>query len=59
MEECRTVFKISPGKPTGKRPLGKPSIDGGTILEWILKKQTGILGIGLIRLRIGIFGEPL
>ena len=25
MEEGRSVFKILPGKPTGKRPLGRPS----------------------------------
>ena len=24
MEESRTVFKILTGKPTGKRPLGRP-----------------------------------
>ena len=25
MEESRSAFKISTGKPTGKRPLGRPS----------------------------------
>jgi hypothetical protein len=25
MEEGRSAFKMSTGKPTGKRPLGKPS----------------------------------
>ena len=24
MEECRSTFKILTGKPTGKRPLGRP-----------------------------------
>ena len=24
MEECRSVFKILTGTPTGKRPLGRP-----------------------------------
>ena len=24
MEECRSPFKIGTGKPTGKRPLGRP-----------------------------------
>ena len=24
MEECRSAFKIVTGKPTGKRPLGRP-----------------------------------
>jgi hypothetical protein len=34
-------------------------VTGRIILEWILKKYTSIRGIGLIRLRIGIIGEPL
>ena len=37
-----------------KEILGRPR----TILEQILKKQVPIRGIGLIRLRIGIIGEP-
>ena len=32
MEEGRSPFKILTGKPTGKRPLGRP------ILEWTFKK---------------------
>ena len=24
MEDCRSAFKILTGKPTGKRPLGRP-----------------------------------
>ena len=24
MEECRSAFKVLTGKPTGKRPLGRP-----------------------------------
>ena len=56
MEEGRSAFKILTGKPTGKRPLGRPR------RRWednILKKYASIRGIGLIRLRIGIIGEPL
>ena len=53
MEEGRSAFKILTGKPTGKRPFGR------IILEWILKKRVSIRGIGLIRLRIWIIGEPL
>ena len=34
MEKCRSAFKILTGKPTGKRPSGRPR----TILEWTLKK---------------------
>ena len=53
---CRSVFKIL----TGKRPsLEGVGVDGSTILEWILKKWVSIRGIELIRLRIGIIGEPL
>ena len=33
MEEGRSAFKIFIGKPTGKRPLGGPGVDGRTILE--------------------------
>ena len=38
MEEGRSTFKILTGKPTGKRPLGRPRRDGRTILEWTLKR---------------------
>ena len=34
-------------------------VNRGTILEWIFKKYTSIREIGLIRLSIGINGEPL
>ena len=53
-EKVRSRFKILKGKPTGKRPLVKPSLDGRTILEWILKKWVLKRGIELFRLRIGI-----
>ena len=45
MEESRSDFKILTGKPTGKRPLGRP------------RRRMPV--IGLIQLRIGIIGEPL
>ena len=38
IEEGRSAFKIVVGKPTGKRPLGRPWNRKGTILEWTLKK---------------------
>ena len=44
MEEGRNALKVLVGR---------------TILELIFKKWVSILGIGLIRLRIGILGEPL
>ena len=35
MEEGRSSFPILTGKPTGKRPMGRPGlgVDGRTILE--------------------------
>ena len=38
MEEGRSAFKILTGKPTGKRPLGRPRRRWRTILEWTLKR---------------------
>ena len=40
IEEGRSALKMITGRPTpaGKRPLGRPGIDGRTILEWILKR---------------------
>ena len=57
MEEGKSDFRILTG--TGKRPLGRPSLDGSTILEWILSKLASIRGIGFIRLKTGIIVEPL
>ena len=38
---------------------GSLGVDGRTILEWTLKRWVSMRGIGLIRLRIGVIGEPL
>jgi hypothetical protein len=38
IEEGRSVFKISTGKPTGKNLWGGLGVDGRTILEWTLKR---------------------
>ena len=56
MEEGRNAFKILTGIPTGKRPLGRPRRIWKDNIRMDLE---GIKGIGLIRLRIGIIGEPL
>ena len=48
MEEGRSAFKILTIKPTGKKPLGRPR-----------QRLVSMRGIGLIRLRLGIIGEPL
>ena len=59
MEEGRSSFKILTGEHIGKRPLGRPR------RSWEANfrrdpNEIGInTGIGLIRLRIGIIGEPL
>ena len=38
MEEGRSAFKMLIGKPTEKRPLGRPGVDGRTILKWTWKR---------------------
>ena len=58
MEEGRSAFKILTGKPTGKRPSGRPGVVGRTILD-TLKKWVSIRGLELIRLRIEIIGGSL
>ena len=56
MEESRSAFKILTGKPTGKRSLGRPRRRWEDNIRMDLE-EIGV--IGLIRLRIGIIGEPL
>ena len=59
MEEGRRAFKVLKGEPTGKRPLGRPRrrYEDNIRMDF---EEIGIMrGIGLIRLRIGIIGEPL
>ena len=56
MEKGRRAFKILTGKPTGKRPLERPR------RRWednIRMDLVSVRVIGLIRLRIGIIGEPM
>ena len=38
MEEGKSDFKILSGKPTGKRPLGRPRRRREDNIEWTLKK---------------------
>jgi len=38
MVERRGVYRVLVGKPEGKRPLGRPSVDGRIILRWIFEK---------------------
>ena len=59
MEEGTSAFKILTGKPTGKRPLGRPRHRWEDNIRMDLEETCINAGIGLIRLRIGIIGEPL
>ena len=59
MEKGRSAFKILTGKPTGKIPLGRPRRRWEDNIRIDLEEIGINAGIGLIRLRIGIVGEPL
>ena len=59
MEEARSAFKISKGIPTGKTPLERPRRRWEDNIRIDLKEIGSLRGIRLIRLRIGIIGEPL
>jgi hypothetical protein len=58
MEEGRSAFIILIGIPTGKRPLGRPGRRWEDNFRMDIKEIISIEGIGLIRLRIEIIGEP-
>jgi hypothetical protein len=32
------VYRVLVWKPAGKRPLGRPGVDGRTILRWTFRK---------------------
>ena len=55
MGEGRVVHRILVGKPEGKRPLGRPNVDGRTLLRWIFRKWEGV-ETGWSWLRIGTTG---
>jgi hypothetical protein len=38
MGKRRDVYRVLVGKPEGKRPLGRHSLDGRLILRWIFWK---------------------
>jgi hypothetical protein len=38
MVEGRGVYRALVGKPEGRRPLGRPGVDGRIILGWIFRK---------------------
>ena len=47
------------GKPEGKKPLGRPRVDGRIILRWIFRKWDVRVWTGSIWLRIGTVGGLL
>ena len=59
MEEGSSAFKILTGKRTGERPLGRPKRRWEDNIRMDLEKIGISAVIGLIRLRLGIIGEPL
>ena len=59
MTESRSAFIILTGKPTGKRPLGRPRRRWEDNIRMDLEEKGINAVIGLIQLRIGIIGEPL
>jgi len=38
MGERRCMYRVLVGEPEGKRPLGRPGVDGRIILRWIFRK---------------------
>ena len=57
--EDRSAFKILTGQLTGKRPLGRSRRRWEDNIRMDLEEIGINAGIGLIRPRIGIIGEPL
>jgi hypothetical protein len=47
MGEKRNAYRLLVGKPEGKRPLGRPDVDGWIILGWILERWYGLMWTGL------------
>jgi len=46
MGEGREVHRVLLGKPEGKRPLGRPRVDGRILLTWIFRKWEGLVWTG-------------
>ena len=59
MGKRRGIYRVLVGKPEGKRPLGRPRLNGRVILRWIFR--TWDLGVwtGSSWLRIGTGGGLL
>ena len=59
MDEGRSAFKILTGKPTGKRPLGRPRRRWEDNIRMDLEEIGINAGNWVIQLRLEIIGEPL
>ena len=59
MEEGRGVHKVLVEKLEGKRPLGRPRVEGRIILRWVFRKWEGVVRTGWSWLRIGTGGGRL
>ena len=55
MSEEKGVYRVLVGKLEGKRPLGRPGVDGWIILGWISRRgDVGIwTGLGWPRIETG------
>jgi hypothetical protein len=47
MKKNRCVYRVLVGKPEGKKPLGRPGLNGRIVLRWIFRKWD--VGYGLDR----------
>jgi len=59
MGEERGAYRVLVGKPEGKRPLGRPRLDGWIILGRISRRWDVGMGTGLCWPRIGTGGGRL
>jgi len=50
------VYRVLVGKLEGKRPLGRPNVDGRKILRWIFRKWDVATWTGSSWLRTGTGG---